>query len=237
MMMKHFIVAIFTMFLCCILNLSHGMKGEGDTVVIPEGVGSPSFRRKLANLIRQGKVKIISTTLPPTVQSKKDEKKPKKVRDKGKMDLQNSIKKSVSSQVIKGKKEEKDNVLTEEDDEKTIRELNCWKDFDDFANKIGMINCDDKRDLIKYFDELKNLYEKYSDINECMMKNSSFPFCCGLFAYYLSEESEGMDEIKAWFYDNLKTEMSQENGIKLIENSSGDHAYFFLENLNSENHE
>ena len=236
-MMKHFFVAIFTSFLCCVLNLSHGMEGEGDTVVIPEGVGSPSFRQELANLIKQGKIKIISKPLHFTVQSEKVEKKPKKVGGEGKKWVQNSTKKSVSTQVIKGEKEKKDKILMEEDDEKTIRELNCWKDFDDFANKIGMINCDNKKELLGYFAELKKLYEKYSDISECMMQNSSFPFCCGLFAYYLSEESEGMDEIKTWFYDNLKKEMTKENGIELIKSSSGDHAYFSLENLNSENYE
>ena len=166
------------------------MEWKGDAVIIPGDVGSSSFRQELANLIRHGKIKIISTNLHSTVQLEKDEKKPKKARVKGEKILQTSVKKSESTQVIKEKQEEK------EDEEKAIRELNCWKDFDDLANKIGTIHCDNKKELLECFDELKNLYEKYCDISEYMMKISSFSFCCGLFAYYLSEETEGIGEIE-----------------------------------------
>lgn len=122
-------------------------------------------------------------------------------------------------------------VLNTDEEEKITKELGCWKDFNDFSNEIGMLDSSDKETLLKHFDRLKELYDQYFDIKEYMKKNTSFFFCCGLFAFYLSGEVSGTDILKTWFLENLGIEMTPKNAIDLIRKSPGDSAYFFLTSL------
>lgn len=209
------------------INISYGDKWDGKVIIVGSYVVSfsddvpPSLIEELRDFLEGEKIRISSFGS----KQKEDGKKPKPAKPEKKIVLMEK-KKPVSNEEVKKKME----------DEKAIKELNCWGDFDDFSNEIGMLLAGDKGTLLVYFDKLKNLYGKYSDIEEYMKENTSFYFCCGLFAYYLSEEMSGVDGLKAWFSESLGTEMTKENAIMLIKKSPGDHAYFFLQNLDLENH-
>lgn len=123
-------------------------------------------------------------------------------------------------------------MLQKEDksEEIAFKELSCWKAFDDLANEIGLLPKDDISKLLNCFPKLQKLYQQYNALKDYMQANTSFFFCCGLFAYYLEKENS-VDKLKEWFKSNLNMELTKENGIELIKKSSGEHAYFFLQSL------
>ena len=118
----------------------------------------------------------------------------------------------------------------ESTEEIAFEKLSCWKAFDDLSNEIGMLSKDDVIKLLNCFPKLQELYQQYNTLNDYMQANTSFFFCCGLFAYYLEKE-KSVDELKEWFESNLNMKLTKENGIELIKKSPGEHAYFFLQSL------
>lgn len=119
----------------------------------------------------------------------------------------------------------------EKREELAKEELYCFIYIGKLTNEMGYKPVSpDHKDFKAHIYELMNFYNKHSQHAQYMKEHTEFNFCCGMTAYYLSDLQD-IDDIKNWFKSVYNMEMTQQNGIKLIENSPGESAYWFTEVL------
>ena len=116
------------------------------------------------------------------------------------------------------------------------QELHCLFSIGEIANEMGYepVNTDHKNFKAHIY-ELMNFYNEHIQHAQYIKEHTEFNFCCGMIAYYLSD-LQGIDDIRNWFESVCNMKMTQQNGIKLIENSPGENAYWFTQVLKNTTH-
>ena len=128
-------------------------------------------------------------------------------------------------------KEPDDVEEVEKREELAKEELRCFIYIGKLTNEMGYKPVSsDHKDFKACVYKLMNFYNAHIQHAQYMKTKTEFNFCCGMMAYYLSDLQD-IDDIKNWFKSVYNMEMTQQNGIKLIENSPGESAYWFTQVL------